>query len=146
MKLVPIDADFYVGAYKLEEQWQQFTKGPVATKFWSLAVVKDSLQQFNTDWKKRDGSVGTLRTTLENPNVAEAVLFLEELCSKEVFLFADKSLIQWVSEAGKVNVAVQKELEESPDSDMSELLFDKWLDAAEKLALPTIVAGRSMRR
>ncbi len=46
LRLVPKDADLYVGSYNQSEQWQAFLNGPVAKKFLSLRSFRKTGKRF----------------------------------------------------------------------------------------------------
>ncbi|XZE34530.1 hypothetical protein SH501x_005353 [Pirellulaceae bacterium SH501] len=143
LRLVPKDADIYVGSYKQSEQWQAFVNGPVAKKFLSLPVVQENWKTFLAQWSEREGQMATARMVLENPNAKDAIDFLAKLTSEETFFFVDKHLSQWLKISGELNDEIRKITEQSdapPEEALKEIL-KSWMGRIDTVQIPMMVMG-----
>lgn len=143
LRLVPKDADIYVGSYKQSEQWQAFVNGPVAKKFLSLPVVQENWKTFLAQWNEREGQMATARMVLENPNAKDAIDFLAKLTSEETFFFVDKHLSQWLKISGELNDEIRKITEQSdapPEEALKEIL-KSWMGRIDTVQIPMMVMG-----
>ncbi len=143
LRLVPKDADLYVGSYNQSEQWQAFLNGPVAKKFLSLPVVQENWKTFLAQWNDRDGQMATARMVLENPNAKDALDFLAKLTSEESFFFVDKNLSEWLKISGELNDEVRKIAEQSdaPPEEALKAIVKSWVSRLDSIQIPMMVMG-----
>ena len=142
-KLVPMDADLYAASIRLREQWDGFVAGPVVKKFFECSAVDELLEQFRFEWSEKEGFGLNARIFLENPNTKEALAFMEDLFSSEIFLMGDKNVSPWYSAQGTWNdhlrslalnrVLTAQERSVSP--------INAFLDIAKGLTIPTVMLG-----
>ena len=92
LKLVPIDADIYFATFRLREQWEQFVSGPVVRELIESSGVENALEQFRSEWTERDGIGSNVRIFWENGNTQDAMAFLGELFSSEMFVYGDQGV------------------------------------------------------
>ncbi len=143
LKMAPIDADFYIAASRLREQWDRFVSGPVVKEFFESSGVENAMEQFRSEWLERDGIGMNARTLMENPNTKEALTFIQDLLSTEVFIVGDKNVSKWYEADGNWN-------DETPSQSLSTketaeeralAVFTKFLEKMDRLTIPTVVIG-----
>ncbi len=142
-KLAPIDADFYYGSFRLNEQWDRLTAGPVARELMDQPVMEKVLAEFRTEWREREGIGGQARVLLDNGNVTDFFAFLQELVSKEVFVFGDKNMSKWYDSIAKIGEETQSLLMSSDVSseEQGQIIAGKWIEAMKGMEIPTFVFG-----
>lgn len=142
-KLAPIDADFYYGSFRLNEQFDRMTVGPVARELMDQPVMEKVLAEFRTEWREREGIGGQARVLLDNGNVTDVVAFLQELVSKEVFVFGDKNMSKWYDSIAKISEETQSLLISSNASseEQGQIIAGKWIEAMKGMEIPTFVFG-----
>jgi len=127
----------------MPEQWNRFVAGPVVTQFLELPPVENATEQFRSKWSEREGFGALVRTFMENPNTKEAVAFLLELLSSEVFVFGDKNGSQWYSAQARLNddmrsVAVKSDLDEV---ERTQEIIANMLTQMDDLTVPVFMFG-----
>ena len=142
-KLVPMDADFYYGSYKLREQWDRFVAGPVTRELMSLPALEDALSRFRTEWRERKGPGATARTMLDNGNVKDILAFIQELLSSDVFVFGDKKMSIWSETMAKVSDEISQMMfsSEATTDEIGPMITNKWIGAIKEMTVPTLVIG-----
>ncbi len=143
LKLVPKDADFLYGSFRLPEQWNRLSTGPVATSFMKLPSVVKILTQFKTEWKEREAVGSNIRVALENGNVQDALAFLRELTSSELFLFGDKNFSSMNLRIAKINDEMASLMASGLDDseEQTQLIATKWIEGLKGMTIPTLVMG-----
>jgi hypothetical protein len=143
LRLIPVDADLYVGSYRQSEQWNQFLSEPFVKKLLDLPVVQENLEEFQQQWKNREGASANIRMVWDNPNFKEALQFLQQIAKDEWFFFADKSMSSMLRATAAMNEefqAIVSRQAAGDDLDASEV-FDKLIDGVESFVIPTTVIG-----
>ena len=142
-KLAPIDADFYYGSFQLKEQWDRMTAGPVVRELMDQPVIEKVLALFRSEWREREGIGGQARVFLDNGNVTDVLAFLQELVSKEVFVFGDKNMSKWYDRLAKISEELQPLLMSSDSSseEQGQIIAGKWIEAMKGMEIPTFVFG-----
>jgi hypothetical protein len=142
-KLVPIDADFYYGSFRLKEQWDRMTAGPVVRELMDQPVIEKVLALFRSEWREREGIGGQARVFLDNGNVTDVLAFLQELVSKDVFVFGDKNMSKWYDSLAKINEELPPLLMSSDSSsgEQVQIIAGKWIEAMKGKEIPTFVFG-----
>lgn len=143
LKLVPKDADFLYSSFRMREQWERFAKGPVASSFMKLPAVSKILAQFRTEWKEREAIGSNFRVTLENGNVQDALAFLGEITSSELFVFGDKNFSAMNLRLAKINEEMSSVMAAGSDDEEEQvqLIATKWIEGLKGMTIPTFVMG-----
>lgn len=142
LKMVPIDADIYLATFRLREQWEKFVSGPVVQEFLESSGVENALEQFRSEWTERDGIGSNVRIFWENGNTQDAMAFLGELFSSEMFVYGD----QGVSKGFFADAKIEDEMRnlysngESP-AEQVRTYADIYLKHLGELNVPTIMMG-----
>ena len=143
LKLAPIDADIYSVSLRMQEQWDRFLAGPVVKEFFEISAVENAMEQVRSEWSQRNGVGFNLRIFLENPNSKEALAFLKDLLSTEVFLLGDKNVSRWYDAQGKLNTEFRSLSLSSNDSaeEKAGAIVTKAIEITDALTIPTLVIG-----
>ena len=143
LMLVPKDADFLYSSFRMREQWERFSTGPVATSFMKLPAVVKILTQFRTEWKEREAIGSNVRVALENGNVQDALAFLGELTSSELFIFGDKNFSAMNLRMAKIYEEMGPSMKSSGEDneEQAQLIAAKWIDGLKGMTIPTVVMG-----
>ncbi len=143
LKLAPIDADFYSASFRIREQWDRFVSGPVVKELLDSSGVKNAMDQFRSEWLERDGVGMTARTFFENPNTKEALAFIQDLLSTEVFFLGDKNVSKWYEAQGNLNDEMRSQSLSIKETEEERVLavFAKYLEKMDSLTIPTLVIG-----
>ena len=143
LKLAPIDADIYSVSLRMQEQWDRFLAGPVVKEFFEISAVENAMEQVRSEWSQRNGVGFNLRIFLENPNSKEALAFLKDLLSTEVFLLGDKNVSRWYDAQGKLNTEFRSLSLSSNDSaeEKAGAIVTKAVEITDALTIPTLVIG-----
>lgn len=143
LMLVPKDADFLYSSFRMREQWERFSTGPVATSFMKLPAVVKILTQFRTEWKEREAIGSNVRVAFENGNVQDALAFLGELTSSELFIFGDKNFSAMNLRIAKINEEMGSLMKSSGEDneEQAQLIAAKWIDGLKGMTIPTVVMG-----
>ncbi len=143
LKLAPIDVDIYSVSLRMQEHWDRFLAGPVVKEFFEISAVENAMEQIRSEWTQRSGVGFNMRIYLENPNSKEALAFLKDLWSNEVFLLGDKNVSKWFDAQGKLN-ADFRSLSLSSDGSAEEkvgAIVTKAIEMTDALTIPTFVIG-----
>lgn len=143
LKLAPIDVDIYSVSLRMQEQWDRFLDGPVVKEFFEISAVENAIEQLRSEWSQRAGFGFNMRIFLENPNSKEALAFLQDLFSTEVFVLGDKNVSKWYDAQGKLN-ADYRSLSLSSDISVEEkagAIVKKAVEITDALTMPTLVIG-----
>ena len=142
LKLVPIDADIYLATFRLREQWDQFVSGPVVKELLESSGVENALEQFRSEWTERDGIGSNVRIFWENGNTQDAMAFLRELFSNEMFLYGDQGVSKGYFAYAKKEDEMRN-LYSTGESPMEQVrtITDTYLKHFGELNVPTIVMG-----
>ncbi len=143
LKLAPIDVDIYSVSLRMQEQWDRFLAGPVVKEFFEISAVENAMEQVRSEWSHRTGFGFNMRIFLENPNSKEALAFLKDLLSTEVFLLGDKNVSKWYDAQGKLN-AEFRSLSLSSEGTVEEkagAIVKKAVEITDALTIPTLVIG-----
>lgn len=143
LKMAPIDADFYSASFRLREQWDRFVSGPVVKEFLESSAVENAMDQFRSEWLERDGVGMTARTFFENPNTKEALAFIQDLLSTEVFFVGDKNVSKWYEAQGDVSDEMRSQSLSTKETQEERALavFAKYLEKMDSLTIPTLMIG-----
>ncbi len=143
LKMAPIDADFYSASFRIREQWDRFVSGPVVKEFLNSSGVENAMDQFRSEWLERDGVGMSARTFFENPNTKEALAFIQDLLSTEVFFLGDKNVSKWYEAQGDLSDEMRSQSLTSKESEEERVLavFAKYLEKMDSLTIPTLVIG-----
>ena len=143
LKMAPIDADFYSASFRLGEQWDRFVSGPVVKEFFESSGVENAMDQFRSEWLERDGVGMTARTFFENPNTKEALAFIQDLLSTEVFFVGDKNVSKWYEAQGNLSDEMRSQSLSTKETEEERALavFAKYLEKMDSLTIPTLVIG-----
>ena len=142
LKLAPIDVDIYSVSLRMREQWDRFLDGPVVKEFFEISAIENAMEQIRSEWSQRTGFGFNMRILLENPNSKEALAFLQDLFSAEVFLLGDKNVSKWYDAHGKL--AEFRSLSLSSDGSVEEkagAIVKKAVEMTDALTIPTLVIG-----
>ena len=147
LKLAPIDVDIYSVSLRMQEQWDRFLSGPVVKEFFEISAVENAMEQFRSEWSQRNGVGFNMRFYLENPNSKEALAFLKDLLSTEVFLLGDKNVSKWYDAQGKLNADFRSLSLPSDDSVEEKVgaIITKAIEMTDALTIPTLVIGARCR-
>ena len=147
LKLAPIDVDIYSVSLRMQEQWDRFLSGPVVKEFFEISAVENAMEQFRSEWSQRNGVGFNMRFYLENPNSKEALAFLKDLLSTEVFLLGDKNVSKWYDAQGKLNADFRSLSLPSDDSVEEKVgaIITKAIEMTDTLTIPTLVIGARCR-
>jgi len=142
LKLVPIDADIYLATFRIREQWDQFVSGPVVKELLESSGVENALEQFRSEWTERDGIGSNVRIFWENGNTQDAMAFLRELFSSEMFLYGDQGVSKGYFAYAKKEDEMRNlySTGESP-AEQVRTITDTYLKHFGELNVPTIVMG-----
>ena len=143
LKLAPIDVDIYSVSLRMQEQWERFVAGPVVKEFFEISAVENALERLRSEWSQRTGVGFNIRIFLENPNSKEALAFLKDLFSTEVFLLGDKNISKWYDAQGKLNADFRSLSLPSDGSaeEKASAIVTKAVEMTAGLTLPTLVIG-----
>jgi hypothetical protein len=147
MHFAPVDADFYYGAYQLKNQWDRFLKGPVVQELTELPGFSNAMETFKAQWAERDGLGGQARTYLGNENAKDALAFLEDLISTDVFAVGDSHCALWYEVASKLNEDLQmvvqnaSSLDEEARNEQLAIIATRMIEGLDKLVVPTLLSG-----
>ena len=143
LKMAPIDADFFSASFRLREQWDRFVSGPVVKEFLESSGVENAMDQFRSEWLERDGVGMTARTFFENPNTKDALAFIQDLLSTEVFFVGDKNVSQWYEAQGNLSDEMRSQSLSTKETEEERALavFAKYLEKMDSLTIPTVVIG-----
>ncbi len=142
LKLAPIDVDIYSVSLRMREQLDRFLDGPVVKEFFEISAIENAMEQIRSEWSQRTGFGFNMRILLENPNSKEALAFLQDLFSAEVFLLGDKNVSKWYDAHGKL--AEFRSLSLSSDGSVEEkagAIVKKAVEMTDALTIPTLVIG-----
>ncbi len=146
LRLAPKDAAYYLGNFRLQDQWEAIAEGPFAKKLMSLPVVQENLAVFKSQWQDRNGPLGQPRMVYENPNVQDAISFLKDLASQEAFIFSDgdtSDAIRLLGEVVEEMQIVAAKIE--ADETYLEEAIEKWVDQIKAVKIPSTVMGAKFK-
>jgi hypothetical protein len=143
--LVPPTADLYIGGYEILAPWSQFWNSPAVAGVRDSSFVTKLEQEFRQAWRDRRGNLSRVRSIVENRNTKEALRFLQDVLSKDIFLAADQSLSDFLQRVE--SVLRKSRLLADPsvsNSDKAELVYG-WIDQlGPDWKVPTIILAGSI--
>jgi hypothetical protein len=119
---VSSEVDLYIGGFRILDPWLEFWDSPALREFRDSAMSKEVEKEFQEAWRERRGNLSRVRTVFENRNTQDALLFLKDVISEDVFLVADGVLSDFLR---RLSVVQRK----------SHLLSDPSISSAEKAEL-----------
>ncbi len=138
----PASADYYHGSFRLLEESERWLASPEAQR-WTQTTLWTKLQaEIERAWTERRGRMAQVRAVLENQNVREALIFLRDLASQDMFVMVDGSLSETLTRLAVVQKQVYLLEDPSlPTEEKAELIY-QWIDELlPDYHLPTIVLG-----
>jgi hypothetical protein len=136
------DVDLYVGIFRLQEQWQHLAQSPTFRQLRDSRLYAAIESEFMAAWNERRGAMSRLRAVFDNRNTQEALRFVEDVISKEVFFAADGTLSDFLRRS--VQVQRKFHLLSDPsisDEEKADLIY-QWIDElGPDWKLPTLVLG-----
>lgn len=142
LKLAPADADIYQSSFQLREQFERLLNGPVVTAIRKVDAVDQAIQQFQADWKEREGNAAQVRVVMENPNFQAALAFFTDISSQEVFLIGDRNFSGLYEVSARFNDEMSKLIQDQGDPEKINEFIGKWgTELLGNTTLPTLVVG-----
>lgn len=150
LRLAPSDADFYAGGMQLSEQWKQFESSKFYKALLNASYVKRLTKQWNDEWKAREGQVGSVRNTIENPNIMSLLRLAQDMFSEEVFILGDSQCAEFVVKLANLTdemnkIMIEATEESSNEMDAAQTIFEYILNLPKEeiddIPVPTIVMG-----
>ncbi|HUP77021.1 MAG TPA: hypothetical protein VM260_00575, partial [Pirellula sp.] len=112
-------------------------------EFLEVPAVEHAIEQLRSEWSNRSGIGFNLRIFFENPNTKEALAFIKELTTTEVFFLADKNVSKWYEAQGKLNDDSRSRVLNTDESAEEKVgaMIKKAIELTDSLTVPTLVIG-----
>ncbi len=105
LKLIPADAAFYSSMLRNREQFESFLQSNAFAKLKELPVTQMGLQMFRAEAANPQSEVAQALAVLKNPEVKKLVDLAADMFSHEIFLYGDKSCIDFLDLLMELNAA-----------------------------------------
>ncbi len=103
LELVPENAAFYSSMLRNREQFEAITNSHAWAKLKAMPVVQMGMALYNMQAATHpDSPPGRLQTALQDPEVQKDLSLLGDLVSDEVFIYGDKSMVDFVDLAQRL--------------------------------------------
>jgi hypothetical protein len=142
---VSCDVDLYIGGFRMLDPWLELWESPALRGFRDSALSKEVDREFQQAWKERRGNLSRVRTVFENRNTQDALLFLKDVISEDVFFVADGMLSDFMHRLSIVQHKTHRLSDPSISSaEKAELVYE-WIDTlGPDWNLPTLILAGSI--
>jgi hypothetical protein len=139
------DVDLYIGGFRMLDPWLELWESPALRGFRDSALSKEVDREFQQAWKERRGNLSRVRTVFENRNTQDALLFLKDVISEDVFFVADGMLSDFMHRLSIVQHKTHRLSDPSISSaEKAELVYE-WIDTlGPDWNLPTLILAGSI--
>ena len=102
LELVPENAAFYSSMLRNREQFEAITNSRAWAKLKAMPIVQMGMALYNLQAANPDSPPGRLQAALQDPEVQKDLSLVGDLVSEEVFVYGDKSMVDFVDLAQRL--------------------------------------------
>lgn len=102
LDMAPIDADIFIGGMNMARQWERLQASQLYYEVSQTRIVQSLVTRWKGEWEAREGQVGQIRSTIQNPNIMSLLEMGADMVSQEVFMFADGKLSELVLQLNEI--------------------------------------------
>ena len=145
IRLAPEDCDLFWGGMQLQEQWKRFTDSKLFRDVAGVPITQKVVEALREQWEGREGQVGQIRNSVENPNVESVLKLVQDMFSQENFIIADSQTSELVVGINSLS----EEITAIAGSGDVTALFDYFMQLPkseiDNIPIPTLVMGFKVR-
>ena len=140
LALAPQDTAFFLTAIDLKKSWDRFIQGNFVKSLRQVAYVQQLEQEFTQQWESPQGQAAQLKSTLQNPNVANLLRLAADMAGQEVFIYGQDDWCDAFENLIAFQTQLMSRIQEDPES-VEEFLNNLDRQTVDGLRIPTTIIG-----